>query len=76
MVSGVLGGIARYIGWDPTVVRLAFVAFAFLVEFGWALVLYVVLAVVLPKDSEQEAQQPEQPPQPSGEAPDEARAER
>ena len=47
MLTGVCGGIAYHFGWDATVVRLAFVIFAFL-SFGTAIVLYFILAVIMP----------------------------
>ena len=44
-VAGVAGGLAEHYGWDPTLVRLAFVAAIFM---GWGLPVYVVLWIVLP----------------------------
>lgn len=46
MLFGVAGGIARWLGVDPTLVRIAFVALAFVNGVG--VVTYAVLAVVLP----------------------------
>lgn len=47
MISGVCGGIAEYLGWDATVVRLIFVVLTF---FGWGtpILLYFILALVMP----------------------------
>ena len=47
-IAGVAGGIAEHFGWDPTLVRLAFVVGAFLTQ-GIVIPLYILLAVVLPK---------------------------
>ena len=47
MLFGVCGGIAERLDVDPTIVRALF-ALAFL-SYGFSLVIYVVLAVVLPK---------------------------
>jgi phage shock protein C len=47
MVAGVCGGLAEYFGIDPTIVRLAFVASAFLG--GAGLVAYVVAWVIIPE---------------------------
>lgn len=49
MLAGVLGGVARYFGTDPTLVRLAYVGLALLTDAGMAIVAYVVLAIVVPK---------------------------
>ena len=50
MICGVCGGIARYFGIDPTVVRVATVV---LVAFGglslWA---YIIAALIMPRDYE------------------------
>jgi phage shock protein PspC (stress-responsive transcriptional regulator) len=48
-ISGVCGGIARYLGVDPTLVRvLAVIAAVF--TFPAALIAYVVMWVVIPKE--------------------------
>ena len=48
MIAGVCGGIARFFGIDPTLVRVATVLLS---VFGAGLLLYVVLWVVVPKAS-------------------------
>jgi phage shock protein C len=49
MLAGVAGGIAEYFGIDPTVVRVLWVlAGIFPPTAGAALLLYIVLAVVVP----------------------------
>ncbi len=47
MISGVCGGLAEYLGWDPTIVRIIFVILTFL---GWGspVLLYFILALVMP----------------------------
>jgi len=47
MIFGVCGGLAERFGMDPVWVRLAFVAMALFV--GKGILLYLILAVVLPK---------------------------
>ena len=47
MIFGVCGGIAERLDMDPTIVRALF-ALAFL-SYGFSLVIYILLAVVLPK---------------------------
>lgn len=47
MIAGVCGGIAEYLDWDPTIVRLIFAVTTFL---GWGspILLYFILALVMP----------------------------
>ncbi len=45
-LAGVCGGIAEYFGFDPTMVRLAWVLSMILAGFGfWA---YIILWIVMP----------------------------
>lgn len=48
MISGVCGGIAQYLGWDSTLVRIIFVVLTFI---GWGapVILYFILALVMPE---------------------------
>ncbi|PRP90381.1 PspC domain-containing protein [Enhygromyxa salina] len=46
MILGVCGGIAERMGWDPTLVRLAFVLLFFT---GPGLLAYLVGAIVIPR---------------------------
>jgi phage shock protein C len=48
-IFGVCGGIGRNMGVDPTIVRFAFVLGGF-ASFGLAVLLYVLLAIFLPKE--------------------------
>lgn len=46
MIAGVCGGLGKYLGLDPTVIRLIF---ALLFVFaGSGLLLYIILAVMIP----------------------------
>jgi len=47
MIAGVCGGIAEYLGWDPTIVRIIFVISTFL-GYGSPVLLYFILALVMP----------------------------
>jgi phage shock protein PspC (stress-responsive transcriptional regulator) len=52
MIAGVCGGIAAYLGIDPTIIRLIF-AGAFLLGFGSPVLLYLLLWLIIPlEDSE------------------------
>ncbi len=46
MITGVCGGIAEYLGVDPTLIRLGFVLLTLLN--GAGLLLYILMAVVVP----------------------------
>jgi len=47
MITGVCGGIAEYLGWDPTIVRIIFVIFTIMGS-GFPVLLYFILALVMP----------------------------
>lgn len=47
MIAGVAAGVAHFLGVDPTVVRLGFVALSFFG--GSGLLLYLVMWVIVPK---------------------------
>ena len=46
MLAGVCGGLAEYLGWDPTIVRILFIIFA--LSYGFGVLSYFILAVVMP----------------------------
>ena len=46
MICGVCGGIAEYIGIDPTVVRILWVVFSCM---GAGILAYLVAAVIIPE---------------------------
>lgn len=51
MIAGVCGGLAEWMGWDPTIVRILYVLLSiFSVAFPGILV-YLVLWFVMPKES-------------------------
>lgn len=58
-VAGVAAGIAEYFDFDPTLVRLAFVAIA-LVGFVGAIAAYIILWIVMPEAPEGAAPPPAQ----------------
>ncbi len=49
-IAGVCGGIAEYLGLDPTIVRLLWVLLA--LAGGPGVVLYIIMAVVVPEEPE------------------------
>lgn len=48
VLTGTLGGIAEYLGIDPTIVRVIYV-FASFVLIGSPIVLYLLMAVLIPR---------------------------
>jgi phage shock protein C len=50
MIAGVCGGIADFLGWDPTLVRIAYVLVSILSVVFPGTIAYVVLWVVMPKE--------------------------
>lgn len=49
IIAGVCGGIAEWLGWDPTLVRLLYVLVSVLSVAFPGILAYVVLWIVMPK---------------------------
>lgn len=49
MIAGVCGGLAEWLGWDPTVVRVLYVLVSMLSVAFPGILVYVVLWIVMPK---------------------------
>jgi phage shock protein C len=52
MIAGVCGGIAEWLGWDPTVVRIVYVLVSVLSAAFPGIIAYVVLWLLMPKAPE------------------------
>ncbi|MCR4672473.1 MAG: PspC domain-containing protein [Lachnospiraceae bacterium] len=50
LLAGVCGGLGESFGIDPSIVRLIWVLVSLVLPFGAGLVLYIVAAVILPKE--------------------------
>jgi phage shock protein PspC (stress-responsive transcriptional regulator) len=50
MIAGVCGGIAEWLGWDPTLVRIAYVVLSVASVAFPGILVYVVLWVMMPKE--------------------------
>jgi phage shock protein PspC (stress-responsive transcriptional regulator) len=50
MVAGVCGGLARWLGWDSTVVRILYVLISFFSVAFPGIIVYLILALVMPSD--------------------------
>ena len=49
MIAGVMGGIAQYLGWSPTWVRVLFVIISSLSAAVPGILIYIILWIVMPK---------------------------
>jgi phage shock protein C len=49
MIAGVCGGLAEWLGWDPTLVRVLYVVVSILSVAFPGLIVYVVLWLVMPE---------------------------
>ncbi len=48
MIAGVMGGIAEYLGWSPTLTRVAFVIISCASAAVPGILIYIVLWVMMP----------------------------
>lgn len=49
MIAGVCGGLADWLGWDPTVVRILYVLVSILSVAFPGILVYLVLWILMPK---------------------------
>ena len=49
MIAGVCGGLADWLGWDPTLVRVLYVVVSILSAAFPGLLVYVILWIVMPE---------------------------
>jgi len=52
MIAGVCGGIAEWLGWDPTLVRVLYVVGSILSVASAAIIIKVILWIIVPKTAE------------------------
>ena len=50
MIAGVCGGIARFLGWDPTLVRVLYIVLSIVSAAFPGLLVYVILWIVMPRE--------------------------
>ena len=48
MLSGVCGGIAEYLGWDATLVRVVYALLSICLAGFPGLLIYIILAILMP----------------------------
>ena len=53
IIAGVCGGLAKYFGVDPTLIRLIFIVGVFLK--GITVLIYLVLAIIMPEEGAEES---------------------
>ena len=52
MIAGVCGGLAKWLGWDPTAVRIVYVLASVLSAAFPGTIVYIILALVMPVEDE------------------------
>jgi phage shock protein C len=50
MIAGVCGGLAAWLDWDPTLVRVGYVLLSLFSAAFPGFILYIILALVMPRD--------------------------
>ena len=49
MIAGVCGGLAEYLGWDPTLVRIVYVLATIFTAFA-GVIIYLILWIIMPEE--------------------------
>jgi phage shock protein PspC (stress-responsive transcriptional regulator) len=52
LIGGVCGGLAKWLGWDPTLVRLGYAALTILSAAFPGVIIYIILWIVMPREPE------------------------
>ncbi|HEY7161926.1 MAG TPA: PspC domain-containing protein [Acidobacteriota bacterium] len=52
MIAGVCGGIAKTLGWDPTLVRVTYVLASVLSAAFPGILVYIILWILMPEEGE------------------------
>ncbi|HVR42891.1 MAG TPA: PspC domain-containing protein [Thermoanaerobaculia bacterium] len=50
IIAGVCGGLAEWLGWDPTLVRVLFVLISILSAAFPGILVYIILWVLMPEE--------------------------
>ncbi len=48
VIFGVCGGIAEWLGWDPTIVRIIYILASILSAAFPGIIVYIILALIMP----------------------------
>ena len=49
LIAGVCGGLAEYLGWDPTLVRIVYVLATIFTAFA-GVIIYLILWIIMPEE--------------------------
>jgi len=52
VLGGVCAGVAEYFGWDPAIVRIAYVILSFLSAAFPGLLVYIIMWIVMPEKAD------------------------
>jgi phage shock protein PspC (stress-responsive transcriptional regulator) len=55
MIAGVCGGIAEWLGWDPTLVRVLYVVLSIVSVAFPGILVYLLLWIIMPKAAKEPA---------------------
>ena len=58
IIAGVCGGLARWLGWDPTVLRIVYILVSVLSAAFPGILVYIVLWILMPEESTSTHPQP------------------
>jgi phage shock protein C len=50
IIAGVCGGLAKWLGWDPTAVRILYVLCSFFSIAFPGILVYIILAIIMPAE--------------------------
>ncbi len=50
IIAGVCGGIANWLGWDPTIVRIGYVILSIFSAAFPGILVYIILWIIMPKE--------------------------
>lgn len=50
VIAGVCGGLAKYLGWDPTIVRLLYLIISIISAAFPGILVYIILWLVMPEE--------------------------
>jgi phage shock protein C len=50
MIAGVCGGIAEWLGWDPTLVRILYVLVSIVSVAFPGILIYILLWIIMPRE--------------------------
>ena len=51
IIAGVCGGLAKWLGWDPTVLRIVYIIVSLVSAAFPGFIVYVVLWILMPEES-------------------------